>query len=46
MYYALGTDSIYLLDVHSKNENDNLSSSGKAFILKFDTLHSLKNYTR
>ena len=38
----MGTDSIYLFDVHSKDENDNLSSSGKVFILKFDTLHSLK----
>ena len=31
-----------MFDVHSKDENDNLSNSGEVFILKFVTLHSLK----
>ena len=39
-----GNDSIYLFDSHSKDENDNLSSSGTAILLKFDSLYSLKNY--
>ena len=29
---------------HSKDENDNLSSSGTAVLLKFDSLYSLENY--
>ena len=33
-----GTDSIYLLDSHSKDEYGNLSSSGTAVLLKFDSL--------
>ena len=36
-----GNDSIYS---HSKDENDNLSSSGTAVLLKFDLLYSLENY--
>ena len=36
--------SVYLFDFHSKDENDNLSSSGTAVLPKLDTLHSLKNY--
>ena len=39
-----GIDSIHLLDSHSKDENGNLSSSGIAVLLKFDTLHSRKLY--
>ena len=39
-------DSIYLFDFHSKDENGNLSSSGTAVLLKFDTFHSLENYIR
>ena len=46
--YMLGliwrTDSPYLFDSHNKDENGNLSSSGKAVLLKFDTLHSFKYY--
>ena len=46
--YILGliwrTDSPYLFDSHNKDENGNLSSSGKAVLLKFDTLHSFKYY--
>ena len=41
-----GNYSIYLLDSHSKNENDNLSISGTAVLLKFDSLYSLENYVR
>ena len=41
-----GNDSIYLFDSHSKDEHDNLSSSGTAVLLKFDTLYSLENYIR
>ena len=39
-------DSIYLFDSQSKDENGNLSSSGRAVLLKFDTLHILENYIR
>ena len=39
-------DSIYLFDSHSKDENDNVSSSGTAVVIKFDTLHLLENYIR
>ena len=39
-----GIDSIYVFDLHSKDESDNLSSSGTAVLLKFDTSHSLKTY--
>ena len=38
-----GIDSIYLFDSQSKDENGNLSSSGKAVLLKFDTLRTLVN---
>ena len=41
-----GNDSMYLFDFHSKDENDNLSSSGTALLLKFDSLYSLENYIR
>ena len=41
-----GDDSIYLFDSPSKDENGNLSSSGTAILLKFDTFYSLKNYVR
>ena len=37
---------MYLFDSHSKDENDNLSSSATAVLLKFDTLYSLENYIR
>ena len=38
-----GIDSIYLfVDLRSEDENGNLSSSGTAFLLKFDTLQSLE----
>ena len=36
-----GTDSIYLLHSHSKDEYGNLSSSGTAVLLKFDSLKVL-----
>ena len=39
------SDSMYLFDSHSKDENNNLSSSGTV-LPKFDTLHSLENYIR
>ena len=35
-----GNDSIYLFDSHSKDENDNLSSSETAVLLKFDSLYN------
>ena len=35
-----------MFDSHSKDENGNLSSSGAGVLLKFDTFHSLENYTR
>ena len=35
------TDSIYLFDLHSKDENGNLSSTGTSVLLDFDILHSL-----
>ena len=41
-----GNDCIYLFDSHSKDENGNLSSFGKAVLLKFDTLYSLESYIR
>ena len=41
-----GIDSIYLFDSQSKDENGNLSSSGKAVLLKFDTLRTLVNYIK
>ena len=41
-----GIDSIYLFDPHSKNKNDNWSTSGTTVLLKFDTLHLLENYIR
>ena len=41
-----GNDSIYLFDSHSKDVNGNVSSSGSAVLLKFDTLHSLENDIR
>ena len=34
-----GNYSIYLFDSHSTDENGNVSSCGKAVLLKFDTLH-------
>ena len=37
---------LYLFASHSKDENDNLSSSGTAVLLKFDTLYSQENYVR
>ena len=48
LYYRsnLGNDSIYLIDSHSKDKNGNLSSSGTAILLKFDTLYSQENYVR
>ena len=39
-----GTDSIYLLDSHSKDGHGNLSSSGTAVLLRFGSLKSLENY--
>ena len=39
-----GNDSIYLFGSDSKDENGNLSRSGTAVLLKFDTLYSLENY--
>ena len=36
-----GNGSIYLFDSHIKDKNGNLSSSGTAVLLKFDTLYSL-----
>lgn len=39
-------DSIYLSDLHSKDENDNLKSSGTAVLLRFDIFLSLENYIR
>ena len=43
----LGNDStIYLSDSHSKDGHGNLSSSGTAVLLKFDTLHSLQSYIK
>ena len=49
--YILGliwrNDSIYLFDSHSKDQYGNISSSGTAVLLKFDTLfYSLENYTK
>ena len=41
-----GNDSIYIFDSHSKDENGNLSSSGTAVLLKYNTLYSLENYIR
>ena len=38
--------TIYLFDSHFIDENGNLSSSGIAALLKFDTLHSLENYVK
>ena len=35
-----------MFDSHSDDESGNLSSSGTAVLLKFDTLHSLENYIR
>ena len=40
-----GNDSTHLLDLHSKDESGNVSSSGIA-LLKFDTLHSLELYKK
>ena len=37
---------MYLFNSHNKDENGSLSSSGRAVLLKFDTLHSLENYIR
>ena len=34
--------TIYLFDSHSKDENENLSSSATAVLLKFDALYSLE----
>ena len=40
-----GHDStIFLFYLHSNDENGNLSSFGRAVLLKFDTLHSLEIY--
>ena len=37
-------DSIYLLDSHSKDKNENLWRAGTVFLLKYDTLYySLEN---
>ena len=49
--YILGltwrNDSIYLFDSPSKDQYGNISSSGTAVFLKFDTLfYSLENYTK
>ena len=38
-----GNNSIYLFDSDSKDQYDNISSSGTAVLLKFDTLFSLEN---
>ena len=39
-----GLDSIYLFDLHSKDEKGNLSAT--AVLLKFDNWYSLENYIR
>ena len=41
-----GNDSIYLFDSHSKDQYSNVSSSGTAVLLKFDTLFSLESYVK
>ena len=41
-----GNDSIYPFDSHSKDQYGNISSSGTAVLLKFDTLFSLENYIK
>ena len=41
-----GNNSIYLFDSDSKDQYDNISSSGTAVLLKFDTLFSLENYIK
>ena len=41
-----GNDFIYLFDSHSKDKQDNTSSSGTAVLLKLDTLNSLENHVR
>ena len=41
-----GNDCIYLSLSHSKDENGNLSSSGRAVFLTVDTLYLLKSYLR
>ena len=38
-----GIDYIYLFALQSKDENINLSSSGRAVLLQFDTLYALGN---
>ena len=38
-----GIDYIYLFALQSKDENSNLSSSGRAVLLQFDTLYALGN---
>lgn len=49
-YYILGliwkSDSLYLFDLHRKDENGNKSSFDTAIVRKFVTLHSMKNYRR
>ena len=39
-----GNNSIYLLDSLRNDDNDNVSTSSTAVLLKFDTFHLLKNY--
>ena len=48
LYFRPNLDKWFfiILDSHGKDENDNLSSSGTAGLLKFDRLHSLENYLR
>ena len=41
-----GNGSMYIFDSHSKDENGNVSISGTAVLVKFDTLHSLENHIR
>ena len=41
-----GNDPIYLFNSHSKSENDKLSSSGTAVLLKYDRLCSMESYGR
>ena len=41
-----GNDCIYLSHSHSKDENGNLSSSGRAVFLTVDTLYLLESYLR
>ena len=41
-----GKDCVYLFDSHSKDDEGNISESGSAILMKFETLDDLEDYIK